>query len=148
MKTETVEYQDEHIDLKIVLRPALIPDGLRFDIWQNEAFANFDGEDAIARYVRAVVHPTCCAALQIEQSHLVIDGQALALPPDWEAFAHLPQLPTHVLNEWYNKARLLNPQWEAQEASEKKVTAPISTSALPISTSRRARGVRRSNTQT
>jgi hypothetical protein len=148
MKTETIEYKDEHVDLKIVLRPALIPDGLRFDIWQNEAFQNVNGDDAIARYVRAVVHPTCCAALHIEQSHLIIDGQALALPPDWETFAHLPQLPTRVLNEWYNKARALNPQWEAQEPSEKKVTAPISTSGSPGSTSRRARGVRRSSTRT
>lgn len=146
--TEPIVYQDEHVDLKIVLRPALITDGLRFSIWQLEASQHQNGDDTIARYARMSVHPTCCAAIDTEQSHLIIDGVSVALPPSWDVWSHLPTVPIEILNRWYGEARALNPQWEVQEASEKKGSAMTSTGGLPISTSHRAKKGRRNNTRT
>lgn len=149
MKTdiEPIVYQDEHINLCIVLRRATIMDDLRFNIWQQEALANATGADQIERYARLVVHPMCCAAIDTSQSRIVLEGETLPMPPDWNAFAHLPSVPLEIINRWHQTAERLNPQWLPQDNSEKKAGQTSSTNGLRASTSRRARGARRSNTR-
>ncbi len=148
MKTEAIRYQSERIDLCVVLRAATISDGIRFSIWQNEAIENHHDGDPTAGYIRTVLHPVMCAALDVDESHIILDGIPLSLPPAYDDFSRLPEIPLEIINQWYQAARAINPQWEPQGNSEKKESVTTSINASPGSISRRGRKGKRSNSQT
>lgn len=145
--TRKIQYTDERVTASIIVRAALIPDQYRREIWRLEAAKHLNG-DQVMNYMRLILHPDLCSVVDPAQSSLSVEGVDVHWPLEFESFAALPALPESLLDDWLKAARELNPTWSGVSEAEKKDAAMTSTVGSRISTSRRRKGAKGSNTQT
>lgn len=123
MKTQTIEYQDEHLTARITLSEATVLIGMKRTRLRLEAEPDKEA-DPDKRILRLFTYPDLLAATT-EITLIPADGEGKYIcPPDFDTFILLPE---ELATAWEQATYALNPHWLPGSEKEAKKKATIST---------------------